>query len=280
MILGHNEIHNRLAKGEIFRKDTWDPNCVKEASYALRVANDGLMLGGKPYLPEKDFLDGDIKIAPGEIAILSTIERLVMPGDLVGKIGIRFDYASQGLTGLMGIQVDPFYGWGHTDERLYIRVANLGNETIAISLGADVFTFELHMVHGHVPEPEKPRLGMWHRLQDILANQAHASWSNVTKVQVDVSSLNTRLESATKEVRNYLQPLVMFGIFLIAVTILGVALSVVVTGSDLPEREVPMWVRNWGWKVLLGTLSFGAAVTGVVGLITVADIFWRTIRRT
>ena len=276
MILGHNEIHKRLAKGEVFKKGTWDPSCVKEASYALRVANNGLMVGGRRLLPGKDFLEGDIEILPGEIAILSTVERLVMPSDLVGKIGIRFNYASQGLTGLMGIQVDPFYGWGNSDERLYIRVANLGNETVSIPQCADVFTFELQGVYGHVPKPTTPRLGMWHRLQDILGNQGHASWSNITKVQVDVNSLNTRLESATQEVRDYLQPLVMFGIFLIAVTILGVALTVIVTGSDVPEKEVPIWVRNWGWKVLLGTLSFAASVTGLIGLVVVAGLGWRT----
>ena len=279
MILSSEAILEPLNGGQIFKQDTWEEGSIKEASYALRVANDGLMLGGKPFLPEKDFLEGDIKIEPGEIAILSTIERLDMPGNLVGKIGIRFDYASQGLAGLMGIQVDPFYGWGHPNERLYIRVANLGNETISIPPCANVFTFELHDVDGHVPEPTTPRLGMWHRLQDILANQDHASWSNVTKVQVDVDILNTRLESATKEVRDYLQPLVMFGIFLIAVTILGVALMVIVTGSDTPETYVPTWVRDWGWIVLLGTLSFAAVATGLVGLTTVAGIAFRSFKR-
>ena len=276
MILSGEAILERLKGGQIFMQGTWDEGLVKEASYALRVANDGLMLGGKRFLPDEDFLEGDINVEPGEIAILSTIERLDMPGDLVGKIGIRFDYASQGLTGLMGIQVDPFYGWGHSNERLYIRIANLGNETISVPPRADVFTFELHDVEGQVPEPTAPRLGMWHRLQNILANQDHASWSNVTRVQVDVGDLNTRLDSATREVRDYLQPLVMFGIFLIAVTILGVALTVIVTGSDTPETYVPTWVRDWGWKVLLGTLSFAASVTGVIGLVIVAGLAWRT----
>ena len=51
MILGHNEIHNRISKGEVFRKGTSDPGCVKEASYVLRIAADGLLLDGKFYDP-------------------------------------------------------------------------------------------------------------------------------------------------------------------------------------------------------------------------------------
>ena len=138
MILGHNEIHNRLAKGEVFRRDTWDPSCIKEASYVLRIADDGLLLDGQFYDPfnQKNRYEGDyIVIDPGKIAILSTKEELIMPPDLVGKIGIRLEFALLGLTGLMGIQVDPLYGHDKKRERLYIRVANFGNAPIRLSPG-------------------------------------------------------------------------------------------------------------------------------------------------
>ena len=151
-----------------------------------------------------------------------------MPGDLVGKLGIRFDYASQGLTGLMGIQVDPFFGWGHDNERLYIRVANLGNDPVTFPVGAEMFTFELHSVEGHSPIPSSPRVPMWLRLQEVLGDQTNLGWSYVTRVQTDLQAqgrrLDEQLESARREIKDYLQPLVMFGIFLVAVTILGVAL--------------------------------------------------------
>ena len=140
----------------------------------MRVAPDGLMIEGKRYKPNEKCINGDILIEPGKIAILSTMERINMPSNLLGKIGIRFDYACQGLTGLMGIQVDPFYGWGHDDERLYIRVANLGNNAITIPLYAEAFTFELHFVTGYVPVPKKPRDLMWLRIQDTLSEQRDA----------------------------------------------------------------------------------------------------------
>ena len=221
MILGKDAIRERLNNGEVFKDGTWVEESIMEASYALRVASDGLLLGGKRYKPDEESIEGRIEIKPGEIAILSTKERLNMPGDLVGKLGIRFDYASQGLTGLMGIQVDPYFGLGREDERLYIRVANLGNETVPIHPGADVFTFELHKVEGSVPAPSTPRLPMWHRLQDILAGQSNISWSFVTRVQHNVEDTQQQVRSAREEIRDYLQPLVMFGIFLVAVTILG-----------------------------------------------------------
>ena len=279
MILGHNEIHNRISKGQVFRKGTSDPSCVKEASYALRAASDGLILEGEPFKPDERHVEGKIVIKPGKIAILSTLERLNMPGDLVGKIGIRFKYASQGLIGLMGIQVDPNYGRNHVDERLYIRVANIGNDDISIPVHDEVFTFELQSLLGYVPPRHEPRVPMWLRLQETLAQRTFSSDSYITQVNTDLMDLSRQLESDIRSIRDYLQPLVMFGIFLIAVTILGVALTVIVTGSDTPEIYVPTWVRDWGWKVLLGTLSSAAIATGLIGCITVAAIAYRTLKR-
>ena len=291
MILGHNEIHNRIAKGEIFRKDTCCTDCIKQASYALRVADDGLMIDGERYKPKERSIKTDIIIRPGKIAILSTMERMNMPNDLLGKIGIRFDYACQGLTGLMGIQVDPFYGWGRDDERLYIRVANLGNHDITIPLYAEVFTFELHKIYGHVPTPDKPRDSMWLRIQDTLSEQRDASWSYVSQVQSnsdkalaevrrqlsehrdsldekltsESATLKDTLSSETDNLRQHLQPVVMFGIFLIAVTILGVVLSIVLNVSNAESIDVPIWVVTAGWIILLLTLSFACITTALMG---------------
>ena len=279
MILGSKEILKRLNNGEIFRKGTWVEDSIKEASYALRVACDGLMLGGQHYRPDKDRVEGAIDIEPGEIAILSTLEQLDMPGDLVGKIGIRFDYASIGLTGLMGIQVDPLFGRDIDKERLYIRVANLGNDSISIPLDAEVFTLELHEVTGIVSDTSTARIPMWHRIQENLAGQQEPSWSYVTRVQSELSDqsakLDKRLESETKNIRDYLQPVVMFGIFLLAVTILGVVLTLILGVREIPTVTVPSWVTSWGWILLLSTLSIATVATFAMGVLMI----WRLLSR-
>ena len=272
MILSRESILGRLRRGQVFKEHSWCKGCLKEASYALRVAPDGLMLEGTHYRPGEECIDGNIKINPGKIAILSTVERLDMPKDLVGKIGIRFKYACQGLTGLMGIQVDPFYGWGHQEERLFIRVANLGNDPILIPPYSEVFTFELHKIIGYVPKPSEPRPPMWLRIQDTLANQNNSSWSNVTQVQSDFEDVEKRVEDNVRGIRDYLQSLVMFGIFLVAVTILGVAMSVILSVKDTPTVEVPDWVTGWGWILLLSTISVATVSTGAMGIVMVVSM--------
>ena len=137
----------------------------------------------------------------------------------------------------------------------------------------------------NVPVPSAPRLPMWHRLQDVLADQDKISWSFVTRVQENVQRNKRRLEeqdakledevkSAKAEIRDYLQPLVMFGIFLVAVTILGVTLSVILTMRNTPEVQVPNWVTDKGWWLLLGTLSIASLATAVMGGLAA----WRLFR--
>ena len=67
MILGKDAIRERLNNGEVFKDGTWVEESIMEASYALRVASDGLLLGGRRYKPGEDSIDGRIEIEPGEI---------------------------------------------------------------------------------------------------------------------------------------------------------------------------------------------------------------------
>ena len=268
MILSGREIERRIRQGQIFKANTWAGSSIKEASYALRVASDGLVLEGVQYEPGEEYPGEDFAIKPGKIAILSTIEEMDMPADLAGKIGIRLDHALKGLTGLMGIQVDPLYGH-QKSERLFVRVANLGNETVRLRPGDEAFTFELHTVDGEVDAPSPPKRPTWERIKRVLDGQDDSSWSYVTRVRDDLSiessTIRNNVDSELQKVRDYLQPIVMFGIFLVAVTILGVALTVILSVRDTPQAQVPGWVTDWGWAILMIAMVVATIATACIG---------------
>ena len=286
MILGTEQIRQRLTDGDIFRAHTWCDASIKEASYALRVADDGMVVGGKVFSPGEHYQNPVIEIDPGHIAILSTKERLCMPADLVGRLGVRLDFASRGLTGLMGIQVDPYYGREDSNERLYIKVANFGNEPVEVKPGDPVFNIEFSDVQGAVkPNPRKPPT--WGRLIEKLVNQEHSDWTYVAKVQTALNDRADTLEGQVSKdlnevrgeqqrelsgIRDNQQSVVMFGVFLVAITILAVSIGVV-----LNVKNAPSWVVDWGWIFLL-VLCATAAIGIVVFMFIAGWGFWMSAR--
>ena len=241
MILGTDEIISRLNKGEIFREGTRDLKCVKEASYALRVAGDGMIIDKEIIEPGNTSKSRSrITIRPGRIAVLSTVERLCMPSDLVGKLGVRLKFASKGLVGQMGIQVDPFYGLDDKGEgaRLYIKVANLGNNDVVVRPGDAVFNIEFSKVKG-ARRPDEPRVDTWERLMRTVGDPDYQDWTYMTRIQ---SNLNKRVG----EIRDSYQAVVLFGVFLVAITILAVMVTAI-----LNVEGAPSWVQDTGWNVLI-----------------------------
>jgi deoxycytidine triphosphate deaminase len=266
MILSGSAIRRRLDDGEIFARGSWDEGCIKEASYTLRVADDGMHIDGKAYPPGRRYPEKTIRIEPGSIGILSTVEKFKMPKDLVGHQGIRFDYAVQGLTGLMGIQVDPLYGANVDDERLYLRFANLSNAVVEVVPGEAVFNIEFQMVQGDVDREyldkrHGQRQRTWDRIQVKIAGQPNPGWSYTTRVEEDLRAQVDRVEKI-------FQPVLMFGVFLVAATMLGVALAILLSIRTDNVGNIPHWVTNWMWALLLTTLSLSALAVTVIGAAT------------
>ena len=287
MILNGDQIRERCddesSPAEIFKPDTWNPNGFREASYVLRVAADELMIDGTFYERGTPYPETYIEIKPGRIAVLSTKEELIMPNDLVGKIGIRIQYALKGLTGLMGIQVDPCYGRQRDGERLYIRVANLGNEPIKVLPGDGVFTFEVHQLAEPIDCSAFTKDPTWEVLKRGLADQDDASWSYATRINDESVERGRQLKDEADEreerhqnrfefeiggIRDYIQPVVMFGIFLVAVTILSVSIATIVSLRNVEGAAVPAWMTEWGWALLLITLVGATLATGSVAALT------------
>ena len=275
MILSGDGILERLRGGDVFVQDTWEESSVKEASYALRIAVDGLMLDGEYYEPGQFLPSDSFELQPGKIAILSTVEQLSMPNDLVGKIGVRLDYAAQGLVSFIGIQVDPGYGRNSENNRLYVRVANLGSKSIHFRYRDPVFTFELHEVRGGFDQRlSTTRQSTWTRMHRSPSDSGHASWTHLTQIEQDIAlqgrMLKQQLAKEVADIRQSLQPIIMFGVFLVAVTILGVSMTLILSMRDTPSAEVPGWVTSWGWLLLLTTLSLAgvgtAFLVGVAGM--------------
>ncbi len=279
-VLTGKEIKRRAK--EIFSNDSGHNDSFQEASYDLRVAIDTyIRVGGIMYSPDRNpYREPVIVINPGELAMLPTVESFNMPKDLVGSLKIKFSHSRKGLTPLFGPKVDPYFGSGHDDERLFLWVSNLGTEPVVIRREERVFNIQFHTLTGDSPDfVRKDPIGPQIESEAInFGSEPDLGFMNEMRERVtnDLNDRLSRVEHGTSQV-------VLFGIFLIASALLAGALTVLFSltpqldseqnalVNSLLNSRITLWVV-WGIIMSLAIYMVALAVSVVV-------FMWKTLSR-
>lgn len=288
-ILGTDEIRKRLQ--DIFSGDSAIDDCIQEASYDLRVADDLMKIGKKIY-ERGDHCKGRQKIEPGEIALLSTMETFDMPTNLVGRIGIKFRYTRQGLSPLFGFQVDPYYGRGYPDERLYLWVSNLGPNAINFKPGDRVFNIEFHTVTGTAANVQGQReylapiiekeawmlgesteLGFVDTIRRNLREESDSHLREATReIETSIRAFNSRLDAIEGGTRQ----IVTFGVFLVAAALLAGSISAffafIFSLQPVSQTGNAFWTNSFNAAILIVGVLLAGALTAFILVI------WRHFR--
>lgn len=257
-------LHSEDPTMQIFAPTSWDQSCVRGASYELRVAPDYLILpNGRRFWPDApDPVNrasfAEFKLEPGEVAFLSSVERLRMPWDLTGNIAPKFRLALDGLLIMGGMLVDPGYGrmkkvgedWVENEEgeRLHFQLANLGVESLKIEpevtcVAAIQFLRiegdsrketpgdgQLTMEELEVPTSEKLLKNFFHpHVNEPLPqlkffSNAKAVEDRVLTLERNAEKSQIKLESSEKGIDR----IVVFGLYLLLITMLGVGLAALI----------------------------------------------------
>ena len=279
-ILTGKEIKRRSE--DIFSNDSCHEHSFQEASYDLRVATDTyIRVGGVMYSPDRNpYKEPVIVINPGELAMLPTIESFNMSKDLVGSLKIKFSHSRKGLTPLFGPKVDPYFGRGHKDERLFLWVSNLGTEPIKIKKEERVFNIQFHTLVGEEPDfDKKDPIGPQIESEALnLGSEPDLGFMNEMRIRVtnDLNNRMSRVEHGTSQ-------LVLFGVFLIASALIAGAFAVLFSlapqlNSDqnalvanLLKSQVTVWII---WAILISLATY------ILAMFAGAVVFlWKTLSR-
>lgn len=238
----------------------YDPDCLKPASYRLRV--------GHRYVPAGDDASGEdsmsvlapgekIEIPPFNVVVVKTLERLHMPYFLVGRPSIRLSLAHKGLLWVAGPHVSPGY-IGH----LYCAVYNFSDRGQELSYGDPLGPIEFVTT----TDPEAAR-EYWQANESQPEDVYHeggglptASWlgheeytdarSLRSGVAAEVSGRLDSMEETVHSVRRNL--LTITGVFFTALSILALAFAALATARDVPDIVGPD-ALGWGpftWLVI------------------------------
>ncbi|WP_371788341.1 dCTP deaminase domain-containing protein [Streptomyces griseoaurantiacus] len=308
-LLSQQDLLAELTRSErIFRAGTWKPEQLLGAGYSVRLSDDLLVIPDSPGDSRYTAVKGEnvvpeFTLAPGDTALISTIERFSLDFDITATIGDRFGLAAKGLLVLHGSSVHPGYGRAEDpedgtwhpkdDERLYFIVANVGPKNITMRKGdalAHLHFFDID----RIPEGPVPNVGFEHLstlfgagqhredgglsyfrdVKDLRAEleaeraRTEARLSELTRALADNQAETTRQVTETQRdvnrVTDTSNMIVVFGVFLITTTLLGVVLVMLGSLADkLGELDT--------WKTaLLSTLAVLYAGTSVTGVVLVA----------
>lgn len=158
----------------------------------IRSAGYDLRLGDKYHL-HKGFQVGKLKVQqldetkaatllvpPNEVVIVTTVESLRMPCNLVGHLTLKLDLLLQGLIMANQSQVDAGYEGG-----LFILLYNLSNRDVSLQLGASILRLELTTL---TADTERPYGGLYKNvsLAKVLKSRIESSLA-VMRKEVDRS---------------------------------------------------------------------------------------------
>lgn len=261
-VLSRDEIEDRHAQ---LIPSGFDADSLKPAAYDLRAAPDGLITpDGRRYSKGAPY-PGILIVEPGQTAFVTTAEEFALPDDIAGNIFIKGDLARRGVVLLTGLVVDPGYGSVKKPEPLHFYLANLGREPVAIEPGhTKIVTIQFLRVNKPTRTPVRPIESSFAHVLD-REDEAPGSVLGFIKDMTEVKEGHRSLVARFQEQDRLNQFLIVGAAFVFAVTVLGVALSSLLTlASDKKAIDAANAVAP---NTNSGKLFASAVVLGIAWVI-------------
>jgi deoxycytidine triphosphate deaminase len=304
-ILDRADILARLKKNQIFRAQSWSEACLRSAAYDLRMATDFMVVPDRPTYPAGRFYAREthreraVVLMPGDVAFVSTVEKCCVPWDITGTIGAKFSLTARGLLILTGMFVDPGYGlvtdpekeWiAADDQRLHFLIANVGSSDVVLKPGEEKIASIQFASTSTPKELQQVRSKGLSAIEEQHLNPETATaaglvfFRNVAELKTAVDAntdKNAEFERRLSGVEAGSNQVVMFGVFLLCFTFLGILFQEMlnIAGSEGLTRQFGL-LSNLISKSLPG-LSAGLIVTVLasIGVVAIIKVLFRLLAK-
>lgn len=243
MVLSGRQIQQRLDLAEIFRPGSYDPGNLAGAKYDLRMGTDFLVLPTRSdesgrRVPRGDCATDYVVLSRGQWAFVSTAEKLCMPWDLVGNIGVKASLACKGVFVLGGFFVDPGYGHGSEDERLHFLLANMSHDDVVLKPGSERIA---SIQFSNVADPMPPGDLVVSPTPVLDQEFFHEPYRKGLMLVEDLERGLREIDSFKREleiVERATRDVVVFGAYLFMVTILAASIAIILAMIDGSQAGV------------------------------------------
>lgn len=248
-----------LLKDEIEYYASLDPPLIenfakeglKPASYYLRLGSE-CRVGGK----EHNLSDErpTLVIKPHDIAVVSTYEKVNIPGFLIGRWNQRVTSAYEGIVWVGGPQVDPGYS-GH----LYCPLYNLSNRDVELQFKKPLFMIDFVKTTRLIKDEDS----LWKRPAEKADSLARHDTHNLESALTErFEKMDTEIGDMKSEIRGFQQ------VIFIVLAIIIAAVAAIASLGVFGLFRGPHWL-NW--------VAIGVSITAVI--IVFLTRFKRLIRR-
>lgn len=256
-VLSDGAIIERIVKGELIALSTFNEDSLHGSSYDVAIAQDGLITPSRDEVPPCRTAvpwTGPVVIESGETALFSSKELFRLPDDVAGNVSIKNRLASQGLSLLSGLLIDPGYGLDEFADdrlgcRLFLHVANTSRSRIVLVPGVDVIARVQFL----------PIVGpRWSKRKSAKASR----WSEQKRASLGFFTEMRELKQEVEETSTRSRQIVLFGVVVVAIALVGAAFSSILsiaTNSNLSEKLHDAWPASSNdalvWSSLLLAVS-------------------------
>lgn len=158
-VLSDNQIKECQKKLKLI--EPFDESLLGPASYDMRIGQRVLKsIKGRGESPIVNLEEERVlQIGTGEFVEVLTLEKVHLPNNICGRMGVRSYFTRKGLVSFVGPQVDPGF-----EGNLVISLFNTGPRTIVLKYGEPFCTIEF----SELSEPcGKPYSGVYQRQNDF-----------------------------------------------------------------------------------------------------------------
>ncbi len=142
MLLTDAQVRSAIDLGKLIIED-FDARHLQPASYDIRLGAEAFTSSGRKKVDVRS--KGTLLIEAGDFAVLRSYEKIGMPRDMAGHIGLRSYYARKGLILLSGPQIDPGF-----ESRLILGVFNSSPRDLLIPYKEGLGTVEFYQLSQEV----------------------------------------------------------------------------------------------------------------------------------
>jgi len=208
--------------------ENFDKECLKPASYYLRLGSE-CRVGGK----EHNLSDErpTLVIKPHDIAVVSTYEKVNIPGFLIGRWNQRVTSAYEGIVWVGGPQVDPGYS-GH----LYCPLYNLSNRDVELQFKKPLFMIDFVKTTRFIED----KCSLWERPAEKTDSLARHDIHNLESALVErFVEMGAEVKDMRSEIRRFQQ--IVFPVLAIIIAAVAVIASLGIFGFyEIPSES--KWV--------------------------------------